>query len=250
MTTNELFSRLHSKYNREGYLFFDELSNATGDLRTRRADAVVLGIWPSTGYVLQGFEIKTSRADMDKELNDVEKWEAIGKYCDRWWLVVSDKSIVDLKRLPVVWGVMYPTKKRLKVYRPAAKLTPDPWPKRFVIAMILNYAKTVEREKAKLAGLLNNKYREGYADGQKKVTATANEEHRRLTRSVAEFEETSGLIIDKHNGQYLGKAVAEYMKNRNRHANLKDTAQGVLASVESMRKCATLCIEQIEKKDG
>ncbi len=246
MTTNELFSRLYSKYNRSGYLFFDELSNATGALANRRADAAVLGIWPSTGYALQGFEIKVSKADLDKEINDVEKWEAIGKYCDRWWLVVSDKSIVDMQRLPAVWGVMYPTKMRLKVYRPAPKLTPEPWAKRFAISMILNYGKTFEREKLQQDRSLNSKYQEGYADGQKITTTTAAEKHRLLAKAVAEFEEASGLKIDRYNGEYLGKGVAAHLKNKTMYANLKSTAENVLKRIETMRKCAESCIEKCD----
>lgn len=250
MTTNELFSRLHSKYRRSGYLFFDELSNATGALANRRADAAVLGIWPSTGYTLQGFEIKVSRADLNNELNDVEKWEAIGKYCDRWWLVVADKSIVNLQRLPAAWGVMYPTKKLLRVFRPAAKLTPEPWPKRFVLAMILNYGNSFEREKTQQTRLLSNKYREGLADGRQKATTTATKKHRLLAQSVAEFEKASGLEISRYNGDFLGKTLAAYQKNRNRYANLKSTAQKVLDHIETMRKCAKSCIEQIGVDNG
>lgn len=69
----------------------------------RIADYLVVDTYGDTEIL--GFEIKTSRADWLKELKDVSKAEAWRKPCNRWFLVVSDPSIVH-NDLPEGWGLM------------------------------------------------------------------------------------------------------------------------------------------------
>ena len=56
--------------------------------------------------MLHGHEVKVSRSDWLTELRDPEKAEAFRSYCDFWWLVVSEKSIVKVGELPIGWGLM------------------------------------------------------------------------------------------------------------------------------------------------
>lgn len=93
----------------------------------RRADL----IWQQVAggrRELVGHEIKVSRADLKHELEQPEKCMSWKRYCDRWWLVVPDLSIVDGFTLPPDWGVMLPPSGRrtrtMTVWRAAAKLAP------------------------------------------------------------------------------------------------------------------------------
>lgn len=77
-------------------------------------DAVVVGMWPSTEYLIHGFEIKASRADIRHELKDLTKSQAGMRECDRFWLVVPSLELLrggpraeDLTpSLPSSWGIM------------------------------------------------------------------------------------------------------------------------------------------------
>lgn len=53
-----------------------------------------------------GFEVKVSRSDWLSELKKPEKADSLARYCDRWYLVISDPKIVKDGELPPTWGLL------------------------------------------------------------------------------------------------------------------------------------------------
>jgi len=94
----------------------------------RTADFMALDCWESKGHQIHGVEVKVSRSDWLTELKDPEKAETFKRYCHRWWLAVSDASIVR-DDLPDGWGllVLMPNG-QLRAKKQAPKLTPEPMP--------------------------------------------------------------------------------------------------------------------------
>jgi hypothetical protein len=84
---------------------FPEVSDATGMRASRRADAVAFNLWPSRGLEIRGFEIKVSRSDLKRELEDASKADAIGAYCDSWCLAVPAGMLKDSDPIPPAWGI-------------------------------------------------------------------------------------------------------------------------------------------------
>ena len=64
-----------------------EVPNATGGLSKRRADAVAMNLFPSKNYEIRGFEIKISKSDLKRDLDNGSKSNEVAKYCDYWFLV-------------------------------------------------------------------------------------------------------------------------------------------------------------------
>ncbi|WP_346007434.1 hypothetical protein [Janibacter terrae] len=117
----------------------------------RRADFLAQDCWNAQGLLLHGHEVKVSRSDWLCELRDPSKAEAVKRYCDRWWLVVSDKAIVR-DDLPDGWGLMAPgADGRLRVFKRAPALTPEPHPAAFRAALMRAVAKTGLRRGAEIA---------------------------------------------------------------------------------------------------
>lgn len=85
-------------------IFVSEIESPCG---LRRADALFLTL-TAAGYGLVGHEIKISRSDLIAELADPAKADPWLKYCDRWWLVVSDPAIAEGLPIPDAWGLMTP----------------------------------------------------------------------------------------------------------------------------------------------
>ncbi|MCG7309718.1 MULTISPECIES: hypothetical protein [Brachybacterium] len=111
----------------------------------RRADFLAQDCWTYHGLLLHGHEVKVSRSDWLTELRDPTKAEAVKRYCDRWWLVVPDRAIVH-DDLPEDWGLMAPGRDgRLRVFRRAPALTPEPIPATFRAALMRAVAKTNHR---------------------------------------------------------------------------------------------------------
>lgn len=138
--TGEVMALLRAQYPSErGWAFFEEARNSPGFPRqVRSADGIALGLWPSLGLELLGFEVKVSRSDWRRELKDPSKAGEFQKWCDRWW-VVAPAGIVERAELPPTWGLLeVPEKgrKRLVVSVPAPKLEAQPLDRRFVAALV------------------------------------------------------------------------------------------------------------------
>lgn len=107
-----------------GGLFYVELEAPSAN---RRVDA--LWVEKFTGKTV-GYEIKVSRQDLIHELRQPDKCDPWKRFCDQWWLVVGDPSIIAgmEDEIPADWGICTPptasNRRMMTVLRPAPKLTP------------------------------------------------------------------------------------------------------------------------------
>ncbi|RSY83147.1 hypothetical protein DAH66_12830 [Sphingomonas koreensis] len=126
MRAEDVRKALAKKFGAPEYALFFEVGDATGGRARRWADAVAMGLWPSRGLALQGFEIKVSRQDWLGELRKPEKAEAIARYCRYWW-IVTPPGIVKDGELPENWGLYEVQANGLRIVRaapPREKLPP------------------------------------------------------------------------------------------------------------------------------
>jgi len=93
VTAAEILVSLQERFCGPQYAFLPAVRDRTGMGASRTADAMAMSLWPSRGLELFGFEIKVSRMDWLRELKAPEKSEELFGYCDRWYVVVADKSI-------------------------------------------------------------------------------------------------------------------------------------------------------------
>lgn len=100
------------------------------------ADVVIVGAWGSTNHEIEGFEVKISRSDWLNEVKKPNKNDAIKQYCDRFWLVIADESMVKDGELPEDWGMMVVSGTGLKVVKKAPKLEPVPVTHGFLAMMM------------------------------------------------------------------------------------------------------------------
>lgn len=128
---------IRKRHSPPGWIVIPECGNGTGYNVKRHADAIAMSIWPSRGYEIHGFEVKASRGDLVRELDDPTKADAVGKYCDYWWLVLEDLKIIDTLVVPATWGVLYPKSGVLRVHKKAPKREDaKPVTPAFIAAMI------------------------------------------------------------------------------------------------------------------
>lgn len=99
----EIRAKLREAFGPPEHAIFFEVAAGTGyEGRRRVADAVSMGMWPSRGMQITGFEIKVARHDWLREKDNPEKAEEIAAYCDRWALVSTD-GIVEPQEVPHAW---------------------------------------------------------------------------------------------------------------------------------------------------
>lgn len=100
----------------------------------------------SSAQAIHGHEVKVSRADWLTELRDPTKAERIKRYCNFWWLVVSDASIIKPGELPEGWGLMVKSGDRLRAKVKAPELTPEPLTLDFIAGLTAAVQRTAMRE--------------------------------------------------------------------------------------------------------
>lgn len=195
--TDRLVTLIQRRHEGPGWQVFTELANGTGARARRRADAVAMGLWPSRGYEVHGYEVKVSRGDVRKELTDVSKADSVGKYCDFWWLAVADTAIIDGLLIPPAWGILTPKDRVLRAVRMATKRRAAPLDRAFVAAMLQSVTghwvprqklrELAETREAEIARAVQNEREHGADDDRRALE--------QLRRQVKAFEEASGIQI-------------------------------------------------------
>lgn len=115
MTTAELHDLLHAHFIRPedrlsqagaGAVYLTEVTAPGGN---RRADAVHIGLWQSRGAGrIDVCELKTSRSDFRRELDQPAKAEAWWPYSTTFSIVAPSTDIAPPEELPPGWGLLVP----------------------------------------------------------------------------------------------------------------------------------------------
>jgi hypothetical protein len=206
--TDRLADLLRARYPAKTHALFFEVRNAAGFSADRSCDAIAMGLWPSRGLKLVGFEFKSSRADWLREYRNPEKADAFAQFCDEWWLVVSGMAIVEPDELPETWGLLVANGARLVCQKEAPKRQPLPI-NRHLLAALLKRAVDHATEPTDEA------FQRGYDAGKKaQLEHSANDRqislknYQSLQKVVDDFERASGISIQKwDNGEKIGQAV-------------------------------------------
>lgn len=201
MTTDELYDKLQKHIlkdgvNGHGFAFLTNVRNGTGFARREGyADAISMELTPSRGLKLNGFELKVSRADWLRELKNPHKADFFYEHCDRWFLVVSDKDIVQEGELPEEWGLIAPKGTGMGVIKGAPVHETKPIDRLFLASLIRSAitaaAKPREIEKARKTA-----YEEGKAAGERNV-ANWKIEAEQNRETIRAFEQASGVSISQ-----------------------------------------------------
>ena len=119
----------------------------------RILDAVVADTWRSGAFALHGIEVKISRSDLVRELDDPNKAGAFCAHLDFFWLAVPDKRTIRDLAVPAKWGVLTVCNGGLRQARRATRLRPaavtgwnrpDPLPRLVQVSMLRAVRKTYE----------------------------------------------------------------------------------------------------------
>lgn len=238
-----IHGKLRDRYEGREWALAFEVPNVVG-YGSRRCDALAMGLWESKGLHLHGHEIKVSRSDWRKELDDVTKAEPIEKFCHFWW-IVAPKGIVKKDELPEQWGLMECSNgTALRVSKRATKQDTEPITYGFMAACLraFNEQSDLEKQlKAEYARGWNeaNKSRDKRAEQQKiSDDRIGSRRFARLQRDVDEFERKSGIKITGWNGGNIGKAVHAFDQLNHAHAivQAEAVAEKSLLLAEELRK--------------
>jgi hypothetical protein len=106
------------------YAVLEQVPATTGYGQRRWIDAVVFDLWPSEGLLRSAFEIKVSRSDFLRELQNPLKHKWVMDSFHEFWFV-APQNVIQLPELPPNVGWLYPRGGKLVVKRHAVK-NPNP----------------------------------------------------------------------------------------------------------------------------
>lgn len=189
-----------------------EVGSATGAVRTSYADAVAMGLWPSNGHEIIGFEVKVSRSDWLVEKARPEKAFPVMRYCHRWFLV-APAGMVKSDELPETWGLLSFDGGKLREVRKAPRLSPEPASPGFMAAMVRRAGEGDERTRAALVAAAQADARVAYEKRvaeavERKFAAIRSDDDRRRER-LAKIEAALGDSVSRfYDDAGFAKAVA------------------------------------------
>jgi hypothetical protein len=207
---------LRKQYPLPQYALLFEVASGMGKTMNGYADAMAMGLFPSRGLDIEGFEIKLDRRDWLRELKDPDKAEHVAKYCDYWWLVIGEEGIAKPEEVPAGWGLYVHTGDKLEVAKRPKKLKAMAPDRTFLGAMLRRANEMAERERQRAVEAINKDefVKKARAQAEKEAERRFNEdleiatrEHQSLKREVEAFEEASGIKITMWNGERMGEAV-------------------------------------------
>lgn len=257
MTSSEIIVLLRRRHGPPEWAFIPQVRDKTGAHNARTADAVAMGLWPSRGLHLHGFEIKVSLGDWRRELGNPAKAEVIAAFCHFWW-IVAPKGVIPLEELPENWGLIEATKKRLVAVKPATELeaqTPD-YP---FLAALLRRAQEAIVPRAEIDAKMDL----ARGEIEKRVNESADwktkhlrEDYERLEKAVKEFEKASGIKIERYgyNSREKGEHFQEAMLLMNKGAaarrKIRDVIKYAKVHVEAAREALDDLAAAEEKLSG
>lgn len=211
VTAEDIRESLRKKFTRPEWALFFEVGNGTAGNLKRWADALAMNMYPSRGLAIVGFEIKVSRNDLKKELEQPKKAEAVGCFCNQWYLVVPKGLINDTDIIPAAWGILEYNNGSLRQTKKPSELSCQPVTKEFMAAILRRddeaYAKNIAQQVESISEQRINELRQFHEEQLEKERESMKERHKQLRESINEFEKISGIQINSYNGEELGKAV-------------------------------------------
>ncbi|MFH0960945.1 MAG: hypothetical protein V1897_19850 [Pseudomonadota bacterium] len=253
MNTSELLSKLANKFRPPEYAFLSDVRNCTGYGRQiRTADAMAMCLYPSRGLHLTGFELKVSRSDWMHEKEQPDKAEAIAQYCDFWYLVISEGSILQPGELPPAWGLMVANGRggAIKIVKAAPELKPKSID-RLMLAGILRNISQSYVARAEISDEVE-RAREGGKKSREWEISHEKNQASALREAISDFEKASGIKIDSWAGERIGKAVEFVLTGGHKRVKrdlleLQGTVNEIKQDIdEAIRTCGIDLTEELD----
>jgi len=206
--------------------FLRGIRDATSFDSRRTCDGLYMGAWKSVGVQLHGFEVKISRSDWKRELEDPSKAGQFEKFCHYWWVVVPD-GIVKLDEMPIQWGLKIVSKTEtgysVRVAK-AASINRDAQLDYVFFSSCLRQCRRTDPIANELQRKIDAAFEEGRVEGQSRNHGEWELKQIRqkvdlYLQQINDFEAASGIRINQwgHNPRQIGAAVRLVLDNEGTH---------------------------------
>lgn len=217
LTEKQVVEAVRNLFGAQGMVILSQVRNGTGYARSvRTADILAISTWPSRGLYTEGFEVKTSRSDLIRELADPAKADDMAGYCSRWWIACSE-GLTEGVIIPDNWGVIsVDGKLKAKVTKQAITQEPRKMDQGFVCSVLRNFSES-HVSTLEVQPMIEAARKKEAAE----VESRMNHRQQQAIEAIAKFKEHSGIDILEANGyarwdmQRVGEAVKLIVALRN-----------------------------------
>lgn len=210
----------------------------------RRADAVYLGFTSSRGYCIDVCELKVTKADFRRELDDPSKAEAWWPHSTRWWIVSPHPSVTPPEELPDGWGLMCPAKRgrRFQVIRKPEVRQPH-----VDLTLLITLAKKLdtvrENEVRQAVYRAQQEFYAKEAELRRELRSTSDPHAQERLRLLDEMEQAAGLTLrdwsfgdsDDATPQQFGQALRQVVKADRATSDINQRTERLIAACKSTR---------------
>lgn len=253
MSTKQLLEQLHAHYIKPadrlsqagaGAVFLTEV---TAPNSTRRADALHLGLWQSRGAGdIDVCELKTSRSDWRRELDNPAKAEAWWPYSSRFWVVAPSTDVVPAEEVPDGWGLMVPGTRGRRFKTVVKPTVREP---KLTMALLLTLLKNTETTRTNTMRQLEHRMQQDNYSREEKLrrelATKADPGIQRRLEALEELEKNLGIQIGSSSWKQqiepalVGRSIGDYIRDAAAHADALDDIGYQAKSLERMAERLT-----------
>lgn len=172
------------------YAIATEVGLTTGGSR-RRIDMVIVNCYASNSFRIDGIEIKVSKADLRRELEDPDKHVAFFDLLD-YYTLACPEGIADLSLLPPKWGLLVVSDDGRAYYRRKPLALHDSTNRTVSRGFFAGYVRAIQQYSPS-AKALASEYDRGVKDGIAQEKRHMRYQQERLSRESERLERLDQL---------------------------------------------------------
>ncbi len=219
----------------------------------RKLDVLVVSLWRSRGYQLDGVEVKVSIADWRRELKEPAKADWWYEHVDRFWIAVPAGIAEQVRTdLPPTWGLLSVTDARVVelVKAPRHEREPFDWDATIGLLRAADGAGYAALGRAEARGIAEGERRARASFEKRTGDEKLRREHDDLLARVEAFERATGIDVgatwSTTDATRLGEVVAsvrDWLHDPARAAAaIRRDAERVAETASALEKVASLLL--------
>lgn len=236
MNAQEVYSAICQKFSdSRQYAIATEVGLTTGGSR-RRIDVVIVNCYASNNFRIDGIEIKVSKADLRRELEDPDKHVAFFDLLD-YYTLACPEGIADLSLLPPKWGLLVVSDDGRAYYRRKPLALHDSVNRTVPRGFFAGYVRAIQQYSPS-AKTLAAEYRRGVKDGKDEEKRHLRYQQERLSKDVERLERLDQLErrFNLWGGDYE-KKLDEFERFRNANPDWAVTSiKSTISRLEDLLK--------------
>ena len=191
MNAQEVYNAICQKFSdSRQYAIATEVGLTTGGSR-RRIDVVIVNCYASNNFRIDGIEIKVSKADLRRELEDPDKHVAFFDLLD-YYTLACPEGIADLSLLPPRWGLLVVSDDGKAYYRRKPLALHDSVDRTVPRGFFAGYVRAIQQYSPS-AKALAAEYDRGVKDGIEREKRHMRYQQERLSRESERLEQLDQL---------------------------------------------------------